>query len=184
MGVDEGTKTITYLGRLQADKSPLRLVELARLLRDREPKMKVCIVVAGDGELRANIEELKKQYQIPDHLFKLIGFTDKPLDVLAASSYTILTSNLEGLPMSLIESMSIGTPAIAPAVGGIPEIIEDGVDGWLVDFSSENENEKLERLYEATHSALNTPPSKLNEIHNNAIIKIQRDFYAYGRRLH
>jgi len=62
-----------------------------------------------------------------------IGWQDNICSVMAASDAVILTSRTEGMPCALMQAMALRKPVIATRVGGIPEFVRDGVDGWLVD---------------------------------------------------
>jgi len=130
-----GERAITYLGRLQADKSPERLVHLAATLRDELTASSSFIAVVGEGNLRPSLENEARRLGILDKQIRFLGYSDHALSIAAASWCTILTSNLEGLPMSALESMSVGTPVIAPAVGGLPEIIDNEINGLLATFT-------------------------------------------------
>jgi glycosyltransferase involved in cell wall biosynthesis len=54
------------------------------------------------------------------------------LEVLAAADASLLTSSWENLPHTVLEALAVGTPVLATAVGGVPEVVEDGVNGLLV----------------------------------------------------
>ena len=83
---------------------------------------------AQERQLRALIQEL----EMTDRII-LSGFTDRPLEVFASATATILSSVFEGLPLVLTEAMSVGTPFVAYDVNyGPSEVIRDGVDGLLV----------------------------------------------------
>lgn len=183
-------KAITYMGRLQADKSPERLVELADHLQDMLRDHDAFIAIFGEGELRNQLEEDSRKRNILNDTIRFYGQTNDPLSVMSASYFTILTSNLEGVPMSVLESMNVGTPTIAPAVGGLPEIIQEG-SGILVEFDQcRTEEEKMLHLEEGVIRALNLQPKDLSLIRKNAKLVIKKNFshmekdyiqlFAYG----
>jgi glycosyltransferase involved in cell wall biosynthesis len=62
----------------------------------------------------------------------LLGFRDDVQDILAAGDLFVMPSLSEGLPLALVEAMSFGLPVVVSGVGGIPEVVTDGVDGLLV----------------------------------------------------
>jgi glycosyltransferase involved in cell wall biosynthesis len=89
------------------------------------------LLLAGDGALRAQTEELAARLGIQGRVTFLGRRTDLP-DVLAAADAAVLSSRWEGSPLSIMEAMAAGRPVVASAVGGIPELVRNGEDGFLV----------------------------------------------------
>jgi glycosyltransferase involved in cell wall biosynthesis len=118
---------VLYAGRLSPEKGIADLVEAARDLP---------LVVAGDGPLRG---------LVPDAL----GFVahDRLERLYDAAAVVVLPSHREGLPLAVLEAMAHGRPVVATRVGGIPELVEDGVTGYLVEPGDrEGLRAALERL--------------------------------------
>ena len=121
---------IVCVARLVKVKNLKLLLRACSALRDRGVPFR-CVVV-GDGLLRKNLETKRTQ-------LKLEGFVDfagpaEQEEVLRwwqQASVAVLTSEDEGMPVALMEAGACGVPAVATAVGGIPELIEDGVTGLL-----------------------------------------------------
>jgi glycosyltransferase involved in cell wall biosynthesis len=88
----------------------------------------VTLLVAGDGELRGELERRAG----PRVRFLGALPRERVLEVLAAADAVLLSSSWENFPHVLVEALAAGTPAIASRVGGVPEIVEDGVNGLLV----------------------------------------------------
>jgi glycosyltransferase involved in cell wall biosynthesis len=86
------------------------------------------LLVAGDGELRAELEAAAG----PRIRFLGAQPRERVLELLAAADAVLLSSSWENFPHVLVEALAAGTPAIATRVGGVPEIVEDGVNGLLV----------------------------------------------------
>ncbi|MBJ7882708.1 glycosyltransferase [Gelidibacter salicanalis] len=103
--------------------------------------------IIGDGIEKDNVLKLIRKLGLENSVV-YIPFTHEVPKHLAESDIYLMGSYSEGLPNSLIESCSVGTPALAfRAPGGLNEIIEDGVNGYLVD----NESEYLEKLQQSHH---------------------------------
>jgi glycosyltransferase involved in cell wall biosynthesis len=85
-------------------------------------------LVAGDGEERARLEARA------DARVRFLGPLSREgvLELFAAADASILSSAWENFPHTLVEALAVGTPVIATEVGGVPEIVEDGVNGLLV----------------------------------------------------
>lgn len=178
---DSKNKTITYIGRLEFDKSPERLVELAHLLKEQGHDG-VTILIVGEGTLRSGMEDLANKYGLNETRIKFLGYLANPMALMARSDFTVLTSNAEGIPMSVLESMATKTPSIAPAVGGIPEIIDDGIDGFLVNIlDKETEEDKLHALYQATATALALSDDEKTAMNEAALAKIKVRFNSMAR---
>jgi len=86
----------------------------------------------GQGPLAVEMEERRVQLGLGDR-FRFLGFRDDVHDLLAASDVFCLASRNEGLPVALMEAYALGLPVIATRVGGLPDVIEDGRSGLLVD---------------------------------------------------
>jgi glycosyltransferase involved in cell wall biosynthesis len=88
----------------------------------------VTLLVAGDGEERAALERLAGER------VRFVGALprERVLELFAAADASVLSSSWENFPHSLVEALAVGAPVIATRVGGVPEIVEDGVNGLLV----------------------------------------------------
>ena len=122
---------VLFLGRLDANKSPDVLLRASREVLERFPETKV--VFGGDGEIEKN-RRLAEELGIADRC-EFHGWVtgDEREALFERAAVYCLPSKNEGLPMSVLEAMARGIPTVATAVGGVPQVIEDGVNGFLVD---------------------------------------------------
>lgn len=121
---------VLFLGRLDARKSPDVLLFASREVLSRFPDTK--IVFGGDGEVEKN-KALATELGIADRceFHGWVAGAEREELFKRAAVYCLPSKN-EGLPMSVLEAMARGIPAVATPVGGIPQVINDGVDGLLV----------------------------------------------------
>ncbi|PIR84678.1 hypothetical protein COU16_01410 [Candidatus Kaiserbacteria bacterium CG10_big_fil_rev_8_21_14_0_10_47_16] len=96
---------------------------------------KIFYSIIGEGELREKISQYIIERHASDHI-TLLGYIDDARIYLPAFDTFLLPSKKEGLPYALLEAGAAGLSAIASKVGGIPEIIEDGKNGLLIDPNS------------------------------------------------
>lgn len=116
-------------GRLFPVKDYSLLVEIASLTTHHE---NISFTLAGDGPEKVKLEETITQLNLNDS-FSLRGHLNDMDSFYANLDVYINTSLHEGIPMTILEAMAHGLPIVAPKVGGIPEIVEDGVEGFLID---------------------------------------------------
>jgi len=121
-----GYYTILFVGRLEYVKGVDVLLEAFACLPDN------CkLLIAGDGSQRKALETLAGRLQVHDRV-EFLGFRTDVQRLMTSVDCVVLPSRWEGLPMVLLEAMAVGAPVVASAVGGIPEIVEHEVTGWLV----------------------------------------------------
>jgi len=125
LGVD-GT-TFVFAGRLVAAKDlPLAVSALAQVPDAR-------LVIIGDGPERRRVTDLVAEWRLEDRVV-LKGALPRSevVDWLRAADAALLSSAWENFPHAAVEALAVGTPVVATAVGGVPEVIETGVNGILV----------------------------------------------------
>lgn len=96
-----------------------------------------CIIV-GDGYLRSELSQQARGLDLSGHVF-FAGFQEDVLPYLQAGNAFVLTSRQEALGLSILEAMACGLPCIVTRVGGIPEVVEHGVQGIVVNPDSGEE---------------------------------------------
>jgi glycosyltransferase involved in cell wall biosynthesis len=127
---------IGTMGRLVPVKGLEAFLKAARLIRDRREHVKFLIV--GDGPLKETLQALVRHLGLEsDVLF--LGHRNDGYDVLAMMDVLVLPSLSEGIPIVLLEALALARPVVATRVGGIPEVIEDGISGRLVEAGREED---------------------------------------------
>ena len=132
LDIEEGEVLLMTSGTINREKGHHLAIEALNKLLKKNTNLKLMIV--GDGEYLASLSELIDRYGLRSKVI-LTGFVPNELisDYYnAADIYLIPTLRAEGLPFALIEAMSIGLPIIASKMGGIPNIVEDGQEGLLI----------------------------------------------------
>jgi glycosyltransferase involved in cell wall biosynthesis len=119
---------VGFSGRWSEEKDPLAFVEIAR----RAPAdLRVRFAMTGTGPLRAAIEQAVAAAHFPEGRFHLVGEAPDVVPYLRSYDVLILPSRLDGRPVVVLEALGLGVPVIASRVGALPELIEDGVNGFL-----------------------------------------------------
>ncbi len=106
------------------------LTAVSQLAKERELG-EIRVLIAGDGPLRSELEDLATALDI-GHKTLFLGMRADVYDLMSLFDIYVLPSLHEGIPMALLEAMTLGCPVVASRVGGIPEMINDGIEGRLV----------------------------------------------------
>lgn len=129
LGVAEDEFVLLTVARLDSIKDHATSVRAMAELRRRVPKLK--LLLAGDGPERGNLESLIRQTGT-EGTVRMLGLRRDVPRLMEAADGFLLTSVSEGIPLTLIEAMGASLPIVATRVGGIPEVVEEGVTGLLV----------------------------------------------------
>ncbi|MCY0859069.1 MAG: glycosyltransferase family 4 protein [Sulfolobaceae archaeon] len=135
--------TVFWIGRLKKYKNPLDAIEIFRRIRVKSAKL----YIAGDGELR---EEVVKAIGNSPNIKYLGKVSEEDKVRLYQGSWALLsTSFIEGWGMTVVEANASGTPAVVYNRGSLPEIVKDGVNGFVVNYKDfRGAAEKLEYILE------------------------------------
>jgi glycosyltransferase involved in cell wall biosynthesis len=129
LGVRNTDLLILSMARLAPDKGLEYLIEAAGILLRSERRFQ--IVIAGDGPVRARLEELTRHLGVADWV-TFLGFREDVSDLLAASDLVVLPSLREGLSIALLEAMAAGKPIIATNIGSHRELASQAEIARLV----------------------------------------------------
>jgi glycosyltransferase involved in cell wall biosynthesis len=135
LGLDRGDVVVAVAAMLRPEKAhDVAVAALARLQADR-PGLKLLLLGAGptgdEAGTRPALEEQARQLGIADRLV-FAGRRSDVVDLVAAADVALLPSARENLPLAVLEYMESGTPVVATTVGGVPELVQDGVHALLV----------------------------------------------------
>ncbi len=120
---------IVSVGNLRKVKDQQTLIHAAHRLQQQGHTFHLLLV--GDGQRRAALEQLTRDLNLADHI-TFMGRRADVSDILVDSDIKVLSSRSEGLPAAIMEAMAVGLPVVATAVGGVPELVQDGLTGLLV----------------------------------------------------
>lgn len=141
LSVDYQRVEASYLGYLDKRKGIFNILEMINQ-HQGELRGKFLLHIGGNGKTE-EVKRLIAEYGIGD-IVQFEGWVkgEKKIELLNRSDFYLLPSYNEGLPISILEAMSYRLPIVASPVGGIPEIVEEGVNGFLV---QPGDNESLYR---------------------------------------
>lgn len=128
-GIDDRTPVVGNVAALAPHKHQQNLLAAAKIVLQEIPAVRFLIV--GEGELKEELKELARELGIEQKVF-FTGFRDDVPQILSILDLFVVSSYLEGLGSSTLEAMAAGLPVVATRTGGIPEIVQDGVNGLLV----------------------------------------------------
>jgi glycosyltransferase involved in cell wall biosynthesis len=127
-GLTSDQKVIGVIGRLNPEKGQLIFLRALEKTARSFPGVKALII--GDGQDRALLEGFCREKALSDRVV-FLGYQEKVADYYQVLDLLVLPSLSEGLPNTVLEAMSFGVPVLATAVGGVPEIIQNG-NGMMV----------------------------------------------------
>ena len=129
LGIGERPFTVGWIGRMTGIKRTDDVLLAFKSLRERGIDARLCLV--GDGPDRDQVERRAHELGVMrDTLF--LGYQEQVASFFAAFDVFILPSANEGTPVTAIEALAAGKPVVATRVGGIPDVVRDGEDGFLV----------------------------------------------------
>jgi GT2 family glycosyltransferase len=122
LGVGDETFLIGIIGRLVPIKNHVLFMDSAKLIMEKYPRKDLRFIIIGDGELRKQLESYAQEIGIGESVV-FYGWEKEIQDVYADLDMLLLTSNNEGTPVSIIESMASGVPVVTTGVGGVKDLL-------------------------------------------------------------
>jgi len=141
---DKEKNVITMVASLNEHKGHTYLLKAIQYLVKEFPDVNLWII--GQGPLKITLEQEAKDLGIQGHV-TFWGERNDVVDLIEQSTICVLSSLREGLPLAILEAMAQGKPVVAHRIGGVPEAVEEGVTGFLVEPKNTRQfSEKLSLL--------------------------------------
>lgn len=139
-----GNLKVLHIGRFSEQKNHGRLLRAFVLFHNKHSDSELWLI--GDGEKKTEIETFVCKNALSENV-KFLGLQSDVHEFLREADIFVLPSDYEGMPMTIIEAMGTGLPCIASNVGGIPDMISNGVDGMLIEPNEGALVDAIESLY-------------------------------------
>jgi glycosyltransferase involved in cell wall biosynthesis len=127
LGLADVDLAVMIIGVLRAGKGHAQAIDALELVAEQTPRAR--LVIVGDGPTRDTVEAAARGL---GERVVLTGWRDDVPDLLAAADVLLHPTSADAFPTALLEAMAASLPIVATAVGGIPEIVDDGATGVLV----------------------------------------------------
>ena len=153
----QSSPRLVCVGRLCEQKGQSLLIEAAAQLVSEGRDLD--LVLVGDGPMRPELEDLIARAGLRGSV-RIAGWMSEAevLCEIVSARALVLPSFAEGLPVVIMEALAVGRPVISTRIAGIPELVRDGVNGWLVTPGS------VEELTQAMREALDAVPELLDRL--------------------
>jgi L-malate glycosyltransferase len=129
LNIPDDALVIGSVGRMVPIKGYEIFLQMAKLLTAK--RRDLVFILAGDGPLLDELEKMAADLGLRDQV-KFLGFREDILDIVNCLDIFVMSSYHEGIPIALLEAMALNKAVVSTAVGGIMEVLEDGVSGLLV----------------------------------------------------
>jgi sugar transferase (PEP-CTERM/EpsH1 system associated) len=132
LGICDDDFVIGTVARLDQTKDTMTLTRAFTRLYRSQPDPKLRLLVVGDGEMKVEIQNYVNEQRL-SHRVIFTGLRHDVPRLLGAMDLFALSSVSEGIPITVLEAMCASLPVVATNVGALPELVEEGVTGFLVD---------------------------------------------------
>ncbi|RCX12379.1 polysaccharide pyruvyl transferase CsaB [Anaerobacterium chartisolvens] len=126
--LQSGDVVVGILARLTPVKGIGTFIKAAGVVADKNPSVK--FLIAGDGEDRSSLEQMAASLGLQDNVY-FLGWVSEIFEFLSVIDINVLSSLSEGFPYSILEGALLKKATISTNVGGIPDLIESGINGYL-----------------------------------------------------
>lgn len=157
--------TMVYIGRLEKVKNVQTLLKAFAKIEKNEVKL----IIVGEGRERENLELLSTDLNIAKQV-SFVGFQKEPAEFLAMADLFVLPSYSEGFGIAAVEAMYQKVPVLCSNVGGIPEFVRDGVNGWLF-----NPND-VDKLHSKLEMIISMSEEERKEIGKKGFHDVKNEF--------
>ncbi|MGL2966876.1 glycosyltransferase [Flavobacterium sp. XGLA_31] len=173
-GGADAQKHIIHVGGFSFEKNHEGLLSIFKKFVEKRPNVHLHLL--GEGPKRAAIEQLAVNLKLNDKM-TFYGWVSNPMDYICKADVLVLPSIIEGLPGVILEAMISKKPVVAYNVGGISEVVQLGVTGYLVEKNEEsNFAEALEKaIYQDNEKLIQNAYDLVSQKYNNIIIAQQFD---------
>jgi glycosyltransferase involved in cell wall biosynthesis len=130
LGVVDDRFVVGWIGRMTGVKRVDDLLRAFKILRER--RIDACLCMVGDGPDRERVEQLASELGVVRNCL-FLGYREDVGQFFSAFDAFVLPSGNEGTPVTAIEALAGGCPVVATRVGGVPDVVRDGEDGFLVE---------------------------------------------------
>jgi len=169
---------LVCVGRLCEEKGHLILLQAAAQLKSEGFAFE--LVLVGDGAMRSELESMIERYLLEDRIV-ITGWVqaNEVRRHLIQSRAMVLASFAEGLPVVIMEAMALGRPVISTQIAAIPELVQDGVNGWLVPPGN------VAACADAMRAALTAEPAQLQSMaaRGRAVVEARHDVNTEASKL-
>jgi glycosyltransferase involved in cell wall biosynthesis len=179
-GLYASDRVISSIGRLSAQKGQCFLLQALARLKDKHPELK-CLLI-GDGNQRPRLEKMVRELDLCRRVV-FCGGVEHVAPFIQLSEFTVLPSLSEGFGLAALESLLLGVPVVASRVGGVPEVVGEGLNGLLVEPEdveglAEAIRWMLENRDEAGRMGSNGLESARAKFSNEAMLSAYETYYA------
>lgn len=164
LGIAEEAFVVGMIGRLSQQKAPDVFIRAAKLIHDEIPNS--AFIIVGSGEEEEEVKAFAKENGLE---LVVTGWTDEPYSYLKVFDVAMLLSRWEGFGLAVVEYMAAEKSVVAARTDAIPSLVDDGVDGFLVDV--DNAEQAADKVL-----WLHTHPTEAMDMRQKALQKVMMKY--------